>query len=1211
MTAPKRETERRAQKVYISYSRESDKSVKGIRDLSSRLREHGIDSKSTDQLSSSQDWLVQAEKNIRESDFVLVVFTEPFDQTFEAALIKERFYGEPTFKQKFIPAVLQAEDRKWIPEAFQTLEFYDLSVPTGFDNLLRLLTGRQASTISESVAGEVDQEAESGAAATFESLKESDFTDYAWSVLEAARRMGDARPRPSVCSMVRLMTALLLSGMGQRQGAFAGAWLMRQTQKNRESLRRSLEARYPILGKVSFSFAGLLKTEAVRARQMTGHLKDTLDLAQQLADRNSQSKVGARHLLGAALFRKSRPGFAKFLHELGLEVDALRDQLLEDLPGWRVDDNPDAWRQLLDPHAETPTEQGLPAYLSDSAEGPDLIGITREVEAMASLVSAWSVEPPLSIGLFGEWGSGKSFFMQKMKERVAKIASESRKSGLPQRKFGYYRNIVQVEFNAWHYVEGNLWASLVEHIFTNLRLVGIGDDEKDIDSEEQIQKRLEKLLGQIKEKTLEVEQTEKKAQTASLEAEERKSQAEAAALKLESEAKEARERAQNAEEEGRAAEQAAVKTQLEADASAEDRLRIGMKDVVEELEGSAEIRAQVEQDLATLGFTRDRLATVQGLRDVLREASETTTLLSEGVKIVREDNRRWLLLVWIFAVPVITAAGIWGGAWLLQQQDSRWLQSILGIVSSAATVVGVFIGFWKRYSPKLKPILTMVGRLKEKRAVLEKQVEEGRQRRAALAAQHDETVQSKRRQAAEQTQLAAQKAAEAEKTRQQAKDAQDAADRAAAVARNARAEADRLQQDAGALRPERRIAAFIQDRARATDYRRHLGVPALIRRDFEKLSGMFRTQRKGERKREDVHPNDLAIVNRIILYIDDLDRCPPEKVVEVLRAIHLLLAFPLFVVIVAVDARWMKRSLKERFSLMLNSQEATNGNRPESQEEDLALGRTATPDDYLEKIFQVPFWIRPLGKKACENLVNALSAEALDDHDDAANNKDDAKLNDGAAKPPDANVKGSDGAPAGDAHNTQSEQRVAAEGQTHRADVPEPAHANGAAAKRFTWSNVEPRPHTLQLTREEREYMIELAQVIGRSPRSVKRFVNCYRLLKSTLDKDELARASHDGTFRATMLLLALVTGLPQAAPQLLSELKKAEWAKTPSAWVKEVIPTLQVESRQRKDLESAFLHLKTLSNVNTLRPLVQAAARVDRFSFSPVRSVSEFEYRD
>jgi hypothetical protein len=740
MAATQTELKRQAPKVYISYSPEADESAQRARGLVYRLRELGVEVTGGEQLSSGQDWLIRSEKNIRESDFVLIVCSESYARSFEAGLIREQFSGDPAFRQKFVPVVFHPEDRTWIPEPLQTVASYDASTADGVDSLLRLLTGQQASKDSESISGEVDQEPESPGA-TFDSLKQRDFTDYAWSVLEAARRLGNSRPRPSVCSMVRLMTALIVSGLGQRQGAFAGAWLMRQTKKNRESMHRSLEARYPVLGHVRFSFAELLKADTVRARRMTGNLKETLDLAQTLAARNSQP-IGARHLLGAALFQRSRPGFAKFLGELGLEVGELRNTLLADLPGWGVEDDPDVWRQLLDPHPEAPTEQGLPTYLTDSAEGPDLIGITREVEAMASLVSAWSVEPPLSIGLFGEWGSGKSFFMQKMKERVAKIASESRKSQLPQKTFGYYRNIVQVEFNAWHYVEGNLWASLVEHIFTNLQLGGIGKEEENIDSEEQVQKRLEKLFSQMKEKTLEAAQAEKKAQDASLEAEQRKNQAEAAARTLESEANAARQRAQTAEDEGRVAEHRAMETQLAVEASAEERLRIGLADVVEELQGSAEMRAELREDLKKLGFTPDRVATVQGLREVLREASETTTLLSEGVKIVREDKDRWLLLVWAIAVPAITVALIWGGAWLLQQQDSRWLQSIVGIVSSAGAFAGAVIGFWRRYSPKLKDTLSIVRNLKEKRAILEKKVEESRQRRASLAAEHDETVKS-------------------------------------------------------------------------------------------------------------------------------------------------------------------------------------------------------------------------------------------------------------------------------------------------------------------------------------------------------------------------------------------------------------------------------------------------------------------------------------
>ena len=44
-----------------------------------------------------------------------------------------------------------------------------------------------------------------------------------------------------------------------------------------------------------------------------------------------------------------------------------------------------------------------------------------------------------------------------------------------QRENAFYKRIVQIEFNAWHYVEGNLWASLVEHLFENLGVRGRGE----------------------------------------------------------------------------------------------------------------------------------------------------------------------------------------------------------------------------------------------------------------------------------------------------------------------------------------------------------------------------------------------------------------------------------------------------------------------------------------------------------------------------------------------------------------------------------------------------------------------------------------------------------------------------------------------------------------------------------------------------------------
>ena len=71
----------------------------------------------------------------------------------------------------------------------------------------------------------------------------------------------------------------------------------------------------------------------------------------------------------------------------------------------------------------------------------------------------------------------------------------------------------------------------------------------------------------------------------------------------------------------------------------------------------------------------------------------------------------------------------------------------------------------------------------------------------------------------------------------------------------------------------------------------------------------------------------LPQIGRIILYIDDPDRCPPRRVVEMLEAIHLLLAIRLFVVVVAVDPRWLLRAIAAHYRDLLQA-----SSTPDSQE---------------------------------------------------------------------------------------------------------------------------------------------------------------------------------------------------------------------------------------------------------------------------------------
>jgi formylglycine-generating enzyme required for sulfatase activity len=93
---------------------------------------------------------------------------------------------------------------------------------------------------------------------------------------------------------------------------------------------------------------------------------------------------------------------------------------------------------------------------------------------------------------------------------------------------------------------------------------------------------------------------------------------------------------------------------------------------------------------------------------------------------------------------------------------------------------------------------------------------------------------------------------------------------------------------------------------------------------------------------------------RLVVFIDDLDRCLPEKAIEVLEAIKLFLDVPGCVFLIAADRDVIEKGIRVKYKSFLAGLEGH-----ESVEE-LARRIPITGDNYLEKIVQLPFHLPPL-----------------------------------------------------------------------------------------------------------------------------------------------------------------------------------------------------------------------------------------------------------
>lgn len=97
-------------------------------------------------------------------------------------------------------------------------------------------------------------------------------------------------------------------------------------------------------------------------------------------------------------------------------------------------------------------------------------------------------------------------------------------------------------------------------------------------------------------------------------------------------------------------------------------------------------------------------------------------------------------------------------------------------------------------------------------------------------------------------------------------------------------------------------------------------------------------------------------INNLVVLIDDLDRCNPDRIIETLEAIKLFLLVENTTFIVAADENVIQYSIKKKYP-------KTNNSEPDISKE------------YIEKIIQLPIYIPELSSKDIENYMMLLVAQ--------------------------------------------------------------------------------------------------------------------------------------------------------------------------------------------------------------------------------------------
>ena len=674
-------------------------------------------------------------------------------------------------------------------------------------------------------------------------------------------------------------------------------------------------------------------------------------------------------------------------------------------------------------------EQKRPQKLiPDNHKGEDRLGIIEEVQALADAIASNDTKPPLVVGLLGGWGSGKSFVMNLLQERLISIRCEDLSNDEKRKSFPYVGHIYHVHFDAWTYAKKNLWASLMEEIFLSLdHQMGIEKLLRDIENLS-LRKDTEvwKLLQALKpDELIHLKNSENGRKAIELVAELDNKELDHNILwdQLSALQKKEIDKLRKKEEEYDEKRQQLLKEENRIEKKVEDKIRLQARDralsifkgilvgKVGELLKEAVDKADPKADISI----DDAIKSITGIKNEVRKLWSGSSNVTFG----------------FLAISVIIAVigNYWGE--LSTYIPASLITTVIAMFQALKATDSRFETFSKEY--KIIKDKSVAWQSDERAKLIEKETDES------------ESFQGLK--------------AEFSKIEE---------------------EVILLKQNIGFTAEYDTLDEFIKERLYTGDYRKRLGLIHQVQQDIGKLSkSLMSTNHKvkeGPESSADLFPRGTP---RIVLFIDDLDRCPPERVVEVLEAAQLLVKTSLFVVVLAMDVRYVTRALEKAY--------------------DGVLVRNGMPSglDYIEKIVQIPYRVRQISPEAMPGYINSQVDIMLEPKNEVS-------------RPDDNNIP-----------ETGKEAEITSPGD------------HGTRL-----SEILP-VETQMLDEGELKMLVDCSNAVESSPRATKRLVNVVKLIKNIWHRRS-GESPENKVKQAMILLLTLSAGYPGVMRRLLLEIEKS-----------------------------------------------------------------------